>query len=65
MNRLLTVYKLMDFKINVTIIKYTWVGSKRIKDDLQSRSVRAEDVSFQDGIDHSAELSFLLRKLIK
>lgn len=37
----LTVYKLRDLKINVYILKYTWVESKRIKTDLQSRCVRA------------------------
>ena len=59
---LLTVYKLSgDFKINVCILMYTWVGSKRIKSDLQSRCVRAVDVSFQD-VDQGAELSSLLRK---
>ena len=60
---LLTVYTLREFKINMCILLYTWVGSKRRKSDLQSRCVRAVDVSFQD-VDQSAELSSLLRKNI-
>lgn len=61
----LTVYKLRDLKINVYILKYAWVESKRIKTDLQSRCAWGSiSVSFQDA-DQSAELSSLLRKTIE
>ena len=43
------------------ILKYTWVGSKRIRNDLQSRCVWAVDVSFQD-VEQSVELSSSQKK---
>ena len=43
------------------VLKYTWVGSKRIRNDLQSRCVWAVDVSFQD-VEQSVELSSSQKK---